>query len=91
MTLAARNPAEAAAASDALGDFEAVSAFEERDGGPWRVEGFARMFQMAWNRSAWPIKTGQIKFAVNPRFTVARGGLIKAILEEQPLSERHVA
>lgn len=32
----------AAAAAEAFGEFEAVSLFEERNGGPWRVEGFAR-------------------------------------------------
>jgi ribosomal protein L11 methyltransferase len=42
VTLAVPDAAAAAAASDALGDFDAVSAFEEHDGGPWRVEGFAR-------------------------------------------------
>ncbi len=42
MTLAARDATAAAAATDAFGDFDAVSAFEERDGGPWCVEGFAR-------------------------------------------------
>ena len=42
MTLAAPDAIAAAAATDAFGDFEAVSAFEEGEGGPWRVEGFAR-------------------------------------------------
>lgn len=42
VTLDAPDAMAAAAASDAFGDFEAVSAFEERDGGRWRVEGFAR-------------------------------------------------
>jgi ribosomal protein L11 methyltransferase len=42
VTLAGLDAAAAAAATDALGDFDAVSAFEERDGGPWRVEGLAR-------------------------------------------------
>jgi ribosomal protein L11 methyltransferase len=42
VTLNTPDATAAAAATDALGDFEAVSAFEERDGGPWRVEGFAR-------------------------------------------------
>jgi ribosomal protein L11 methyltransferase len=42
VTLAAPDAAAAAAAAAAFGDFEAVSAFEERDGGPWRVEGLAR-------------------------------------------------
>ena len=32
----------AAAAAEAFGEFEAVSFFEERNGGPWRIEGFAR-------------------------------------------------
>ena len=41
VTLAAPDATAAAAATDAFGEFEAVSAFEERDGG-WRVEGFAR-------------------------------------------------
>jgi ribosomal protein L11 methyltransferase len=42
VTLAAPDATAAAVATDAFGDFEAVSAFEEHDGGPWRVEGFAR-------------------------------------------------
>jgi ribosomal protein L11 methyltransferase len=42
VTLDVPDATAAAAATDALGEFEAVSAFEERDGGPWRVEGFAR-------------------------------------------------
>jgi len=42
VTLAAPDATAAAAATDALGDFEAVSAFEERYGGPWCVEGLAR-------------------------------------------------
>ena len=42
VTLAAPDATAAAAATGAFGDFEAVSAFEECDGGPWRVEGFAR-------------------------------------------------
>ncbi len=32
----------AAAATDAFGEFEAVSVFEERKDGPWCIEGFAR-------------------------------------------------
>lgn len=42
MTLASLDATAAAAATDAFGDLDAVSTFEERDGGPWRVEGFAR-------------------------------------------------
>jgi ribosomal protein L11 methyltransferase len=42
VTLAVPDAAAAAAATDAFGEFEAISTFEERDGGPWCVEGFAR-------------------------------------------------
>ena len=42
VTLTALDATSAAAATDAFGDFEAVSIFQERDGGPWRVEGLAR-------------------------------------------------
>lgn len=42
MVLVAPDAAAAAAASDAFGEFEAVSIFEESKDGPWRVEGFAR-------------------------------------------------
>jgi ribosomal protein L11 methyltransferase len=42
VALAAPDAAAAAAAAEAFGAFEAVSFFEERSGGPWRVEGFAR-------------------------------------------------
>jgi ribosomal protein L11 methyltransferase len=38
----ASDAAQAAAATDALGEFDAISCFEEKDGGPWRVEAFAR-------------------------------------------------
>jgi hypothetical protein len=61
-------------------------------GGITGADGFIRPLQLAWNRSNWPIKTSQIRIAPNPRFTIARGGLIQAILEdEQHLVERHVA
>ncbi|HLI22530.1 MAG TPA: 50S ribosomal protein L11 methyltransferase [Stellaceae bacterium] len=42
VVLAAPDAEAAAAATDAFGEFEAVSVFEERQNGPWRVEGFAR-------------------------------------------------
>lgn len=42
MALAAPDAEAAAAATDAFGDFEAVSVFEEGNEGAWRVEGFAR-------------------------------------------------
>ncbi|HXR86274.1 MAG TPA: 50S ribosomal protein L11 methyltransferase [Stellaceae bacterium] len=42
VTLAAPDAMAAAAATDALGDLDAVSAFEEGDGGPWLIEGIAR-------------------------------------------------
>jgi ribosomal protein L11 methyltransferase len=42
VTLHTPNVTAAAAATDALGDLDAVSAFEERDGRSWCVEGFAR-------------------------------------------------
>jgi ribosomal protein L11 methyltransferase len=42
VALAAPDAAAAAAAAEAFTEFDAVSFFEERNGGPWRVEGFAR-------------------------------------------------
>ncbi|HEY3916713.1 MAG TPA: 50S ribosomal protein L11 methyltransferase [Stellaceae bacterium] len=42
VALAAPDAIAAAAAAEAFGEFEAVSFFEECNGGPWRVEGFAR-------------------------------------------------
>ncbi|MDB5342330.1 MAG: hypothetical protein JWP89_707 [Schlesneria sp.] len=61
-------------------------------GGITGADGFVRPLQLAWNRSNWPIKTSQIRIAPNPRFTIARGGLIQAILgDEQHLIERQVA
>jgi ribosomal protein L11 methyltransferase len=42
VALAAPDAAAAAAIAEAFGEFDAVSFFEERSGGPWRVEGFAR-------------------------------------------------
>lgn len=61
-------------------------------GGITLADGFVRPLQLAWNRSNWPIKTSQIRIAPNPRFTIARGGLIQAILQdEEHLVERQVA
>ncbi|HEY1507050.1 MAG TPA: 50S ribosomal protein L11 methyltransferase [Stellaceae bacterium] len=42
MAVAVSDAAAAAVAADAFADFEAVTAFEEREDGPWRIEGFAR-------------------------------------------------
>ena len=60
-------------------------------GGITQSEGFANLFQKAWNRAGWPIRIGQTRLATNPHFAIARGGLIKAILESQSISERRVA
>lgn len=61
-------------------------------GGITAADGFIRPLQLAWNRSNWPIKTLQIRITSNPKFTIARGGLIQALLEEgQPVGKRHVA
>lgn len=59
-------------------------------GGITLSPGFATLFQQAWHQSGWPLRVAPIRLATN-RFTVARGGLIKAILESRPLTERQVA
>ncbi|MBS0202705.1 MAG: hypothetical protein JSS49_07380 [Planctomycetes bacterium] len=60
-------------------------------GGITASEGFARLFQQAWHQSGWPLQVAQVRIATNPRFCIARGGLIKAILVGRPVSERRVA
>lgn len=60
-------------------------------GGICAAEGFESLFKQAWQQSAWPIKAAETKLPCNPRFSVARGGLIKAILEGQPLPNLRVA
>lgn len=60
-------------------------------GGITRSDGFANLFQQAWNQSGWPVRISRIQIASNPRFSVARGGLIKAILEGHTFPERRVA
>lgn len=60
-------------------------------GGITQSEGFAGLFQQAWNQAGWPIRVAQTRIATNARFAVARGGLIKAILEGQPASKSRVA
>lgn len=60
-------------------------------GGMTLAAGFAPLFKQAWQQSNWPLRIAQIRIAENPRFTIARGGLIKAILERQPLVDRQVA
>jgi hypothetical protein len=56
-----------------------------------QTEGFASLFQQAWSQSSWPLRVSQISMATNPRFTVARGNLIKAILESRPAPNSRVA
>ena len=60
-------------------------------GGITTSDGFASLFQQAWHQSGWPLRIAQTRIATNPRFSIARGGLIKAILAGRPLSERRVA
>ena len=60
-------------------------------GGITQADGFAGVFQQAWNQAGWPIRIAQTRIASNSRFAVARGGLIKAILEGRPMSNYRVA
>lgn len=60
-------------------------------GGIVSADGFSTALQQAWTASGWPFKLGQIRIASNPRFSVARGCLIKAILENDSISHRQVA
>ena len=56
-------------------------------GGVTLSAGFAGLFQQAWNKAGWPIRVAQTRLSENPRFAIARGGLIKAILEGRPAAE----
>ena len=60
-------------------------------GGITQSDGFANLFQQAWNQAGWPIRVDQIRLAATARFAIARGGLIKAILEADTLPERRAA
>jgi hypothetical protein len=60
-------------------------------GGIAEGEEFGQLFAQAWSQSGWPVKVAQTRFATNPRFAVARGGLIKAILEQGLAQDRRVA
>ncbi len=60
-------------------------------GGITQAEGFANLFQQAWNQSGWPLRVAQFRLATNPRFAIARGGLIKAILDSGTIPGRRVA
>lgn len=55
------------------------------------TEGFASLFQTAWSSAGWPLKASPVKIPKNPRFAVAYGALIKAILDGRPAPERYVA
>jgi hypothetical protein len=59
-------------------------------GGITMATGFETLLQQAWQQANWPLRVAQIRIAGN-RFTIARGGLIKAILEGQPIVDRRVA
>lgn len=60
-------------------------------GGITQSEGFENLFHQAWKQAGWPIRVAQIRLATNPRFAIARGGLIKAILESGKLPKHRVA
>ena len=60
-------------------------------GGISQSEGFEQLFLKAWGQSGWPVRIGQTRIANNPGFAIARGGLIKAILESQSTSGRRAA
>ncbi len=55
------------------------------------TEGFADLFQSAWSQAGWPLKTSPVRVPKNPRFAVAYGALIKAILDGRAVPERCVA
>lgn len=60
-------------------------------GGITQSEGFEQLFQKAWGQAGWPVRIGQTRVAANPGFAIARGGLIKAILEGHATPERRAA
>ncbi len=60
-------------------------------GGITMSDRFQSLFQYAWNEAGWPVRVAQTRLSANPRFAIARGCLIKAILEGRPIPERRVA
>jgi hypothetical protein len=61
------------------------------NGGITTAPGFLRVFEQAWQQSAWPIQIGRVQIADNPNLAIARGCLIQAIMEGRTPSERFAA
>jgi len=56
-------------------------------GGMTQFPNFEALFQRAWNRACWPIRMSGLKIGADNRQTVARGCLIHAIWQSQPMAE----
>jgi hypothetical protein len=52
-------------------------------GGLTQARGFDQILQQAWRRAAWPIQLKGIRIAPDPTYTVARGCLIRALLDDR--------
>ncbi|MEX2288034.1 MAG: hypothetical protein WD648_13150 [Planctomycetaceae bacterium] len=52
-------------------------------GGTSRLPGFAALFEQALSATSFPLSTGEIRLSGDPKYTVARGSLIRAELESQ--------
>lgn len=55
-------------------------------GGVTASAGFQDVFERAWQRAAWPLSTHSITICPDSSYTIARGCLIRAVLEAQPES-----
>ncbi|MBI1345249.1 hypothetical protein GC163_03080 [bacterium] len=56
-------------------------------GGIVARDNFETLFQKAWNRACWPIRMQNLKTCTDGSQTVARGCLIHAIWQSQPVTE----
>lgn len=57
-------------------------------GGITSHPGFTTALETAMSRSGWPLRMNPVRLATNPRFAIARGGLIQAILEHRAVLGR---
>lgn len=57
-------------------------------GGITQMDGFARRLEEAMQQAGWPLRMHPVRISGSPRFSVARGGLIQAILESRSTLNR---
>ena len=60
-------------------------------GGITAADGFSKAFEAAWEKAAWPVSAIRIRIASDPTYTIARGALIQAHLENPSTEERSAA